>query len=60
MIHTDELYRKIYENAEKEYTEYITELKEKDAEYLIDHAYEIAAIYDILRFSKASVFPFRL
>ena len=40
MIHTDELYRKIYENAEKEYTEYITELKEKDAEYLIDHAYE--------------------
>ena len=38
MIHTDELYRKIYENAEKEYTEYITELKGKDAEYLIDHA----------------------
>ena len=47
MIHTDELYRRIYENAEKEYTEYITALKEKNAEYLIDHAYEIAAMYDI-------------
>ena len=53
MIHTDELYRKIYENAEKEYTEYITELKEKDAEYLIDHAYEIAAMYDIFEIFKS-------
>lgn len=53
MIHTDELYRKIYENAEKEYTEYITALKEKDAEYLIDHAYEIAAMYDIFEIFKS-------
>ncbi len=53
MIHTGELYRKIYENAEKEYTEYITELKEKDAEYLIDHAYEIAAMYDIFEIFKS-------
>jgi hypothetical protein len=30
MIHTDELYRRIYENAEKEYTEYITALKERN------------------------------
>ena len=36
MIRTDELYRKIYENAEKEYTEYITELKEKDADYCVE------------------------
>ena len=53
MIHTDELYRKIYENAEKEYTEYITALKEKNAEYLIDHAYEIAAMYDIFEIFKS-------
>ena len=53
MIHTDEFYRKIYENAEKEYTEYITALKEKDAEYLIDHAYEIAAMYDIFEIFKS-------
>ena len=52
MIHTDELYRKIYENAEKEYTEYITELKEKNAEYLIDHAYEITTMHDIFEIFK--------
>ena len=34
-------------------TEYITALKEKDAEYLIDHAYEIAAMYDIFEIFKS-------